>query len=253
MVGERSYDAPVVLVWDEGGSRVPKEVHPGGIRGTIAAALTGGGLANFTGHLDEPEAGLSDERLDKARVLVWWGHARHDEVPLDRVEAVSQRVRDGRLGLLLVHSAHQSRVAEELLGMRAYSKGGWDDDLQVEHVRICAPEHLICRDVDDFTILDEEFYGAPTTFPPASVTLLQSRFPRYERYYPSGLIWTVGEGKRSIERSGPGKGIGEGEGAGRIVYLRFGHETSRSLLLPPVRQLLVNAARWLRVPEPDSP
>lgn len=92
---------------------------------------------------------------------------------------------------------------------------------------------------------DEEFYGAPATFPQAETILLQSYFPKFERYYPSGLAWTVGEGKREIERSGSGGGVGEGEGAGRVAYLRFGHETSQSLAHSSVQRLLRNAVEWL--------
>jgi trehalose utilization protein len=127
-----------------------------------------------------------------------------------------------------------------------YSKGGWDDDLQTEQVKVCAPWHPICAGVEDFVIEDEEFYGAPATFPQAETILLQSYFPTFGRYYPSGLAWTVGEGKREIERSGYGKGIGEGEGAGRVAYLRFGHETSRSLTHPVVQRLIANAVGWLK-------
>jgi trehalose utilization protein len=234
----------VVLIWDENGHHVPPDIHPLGIRGTVSYGLVTSGIECHTVHLDEPEAGLPDSVLDEARVLVWWGHARHDEVPRKRVLAVAERVRRGALGLVLLHSAHQSQVAAELLGARAYSKGGWDDDLQEELVRVCAPLHPICAGVKDFVIEDEEFYGAPATFPPPEVVLLQSRFPRYDRYYPSGMVWTVGQGKQEIKRSGPGNGQGEGEGSGRIVYLRPGHETSRSLSHPSVRQLVANAVRW---------
>jgi trehalose utilization protein len=240
----------VVLVWDENGKHVPPEVHPDGIRGTIAEGLAEAGIDHLVRHLDEPSAGLDAPTLNQATVLIWWGHARHNEVPEEVALEIAERVRRGDLGLLILHSGHQSRVAEAIFGNRVYSKGGYDDDLQVEHVRVCAPEHPICAGVEDFAIEDEEFYGAPATFPQAEVILLQSLFPRYGRYYPSGLCWTVGEGKRQIERSGPGKGEWEGEGAGRVAYLRFGHETSRSLAAPPVRKLIVNAVKWLSSPLP---
>jgi len=235
----------MTLVWDENGSHVPTEVHPGGMRGTIAAGLAMHGIEHAVAHLDEPAAGLSDEVLNQCKAIVWWGHARHDLVPRDRVEAVALRVRRGALGLVLIHSAHQSLIAEELLGAKAYSKGGWDDDLQIEQIRISAPGHPVCEGVEDFLIEDEEFYGAPATFPQAEVVLAQSWFSRYDRYYPAGLVWTVGEGKQEIVRSGPGKGQGEGEGAGRIVYLRPGHETSRSLYHPMMQRLLANSVRWV--------
>lgn len=237
----------MVLVWDENGTHVPFDVHPDGMRGTIAAGLAVCGIEHRIAHLDEVDAGLSNEVLNQCRALVWWGHARHDQVPRHRIDAVAQRVRRGALGVVLIHSAHQSLIAEELLGAKAYSKGGWDDDLQIEQIRICAPGHPVCEGVEDFLIEDEEFYGAPATFPAPAVVLAQSWFPRYDRYYPAGLVWTVGEGKREIVRSGPGKGQGEGEGAGRIVYLRPGHESSRSLTHPMMQRLVANAVRWVQM------
>lgn len=230
----------MVLVWDENGQHVPSEVHPTGIRGTISAGLE---VEHQVRHLDMAAYGLAD--IESADVLIWWGHARHDELPIEVVLRVAELVKGGQLGLLIMHSGHQSRVAEALFGNRVYSKGGWDDDLQVERVRVCAPEHPICKGVEDFLIEDEEFYGAPATFPQAETILLQSFFPKHGRSYPSGLAWTVGEGKREIVRSGSGHGIGEGEGAGRVVYLRFGHETSRSLSHPMVRRLVENSVKWL--------
>lgn len=229
----------MVLVWDENG-RIPLEVHPEGIRGTVAQALNGQFEAR---HLDMPDRGLAG--LEEARVLIWWGHARHDELSVEVAVDIAERVRRGELGLLILHSGHQWRVAEAIFGNRVYSKGGWDHEPQAEHVRICAPEHPICAGVEDFVIDDEEFYGAPATFPQAETVLLQSYFPKFGRSYPSGLAWTVGEGKREIERSGSGGGVGEGEGAGRVVYLRFGHETSRSLAHPRVQRLIRNAVEWL--------
>lgn len=234
----------MVFVWDENGSHVPSEVHPDGIRGTISLGLERFRVEHETHHLDEPGFGLSG--VERARVLIWWGHARHDELPVEAAESIVERVRRGELGVLFLHSGHQSRVAEALFGNRVYSKGGWDHEPQTEHVRVCAPEHPICAGIEDFVIDDEEFYGAPATFPQAETILLQSYFPKHGRYYLSGLAWTIGEGKREIVRSGSGGGVGEGEGAGRIVYLRFGHETSRSLENPSVQRLIANAVSWLR-------
>ncbi len=233
----------MVFVWDENGSHVPLEVHPNGIRGTISIALDKYGMENEVHHLDEPGFGLTE--LERAQVLIWWGHARHNELTVEAAEIIAERVRGGELGILILHSGHQSRVAEALFGNRVYSKGGWDDEPQVEQVRVCAPDHPICRGVGDFSVDDEEFYGAPASFPQAETILLQSCFPRYGRYYPSGLAWTIGSGKQIIERSGSGQGVGEGEGAGRIVYLRFGHETSYSLYSEPVQLLIANAVKWL--------
>lgn len=98
----------MVLVWDENG-RVPLDVHPEGIRGTVAQALSS---QSEVRHLDMPDYGLAG--LDEARVLIWWGHARHDELPIEVASDIAERVRRGELGLLILHSGHQSRVAEAM-------------------------------------------------------------------------------------------------------------------------------------------
>ncbi len=38
-----------------------------------------------TATLDDPEQGLTNEILDSTDVLMWWGHAAHDEVTDDNV------------------------------------------------------------------------------------------------------------------------------------------------------------------------
>ena len=53
---------------------------PEGIHGALAAMLKEGGFEVRTATLDEPEHGLPGEVLDTTDVLLWWGHAAHEEV-----------------------------------------------------------------------------------------------------------------------------------------------------------------------------
>ena len=77
-------DNPVrALVWDEAPRHAPKAMYPKSLNGAIADGLNElgeGRIVATTANLDEPDQGITDEALANADVLLWWGHARHDEV-----------------------------------------------------------------------------------------------------------------------------------------------------------------------------
>jgi trehalose utilization protein len=56
--------------------------------------------------LDDPEQGLSQANLDATDVLVWWGHQRHGEVKVETARMLVERIRQGKLSLVALHSAH---------------------------------------------------------------------------------------------------------------------------------------------------
>ena len=109
-----------VLVWDEQ-QAAQKSAYDGGFLGdTIAAYLAKqSGLKVVSVSFASPNQGLSDADLDAAQVVVWWGHQKHALVETPRVEALVQRVRDGRLALVALHSAHWSRPFVRLMQERA--------------------------------------------------------------------------------------------------------------------------------------
>ena len=80
-----------VLVWDERQPR-QKEAYPDFLGNQIAAHLGAQpGLSVTSAGLDDPEQGLSRERLDAADVLIWWGHARQDEVTVETGQDIVAR------------------------------------------------------------------------------------------------------------------------------------------------------------------
>ena len=109
-----------VLVWDEQ-QAAQKSAYDGGFLGdTIAAHLAKQpGFKVVSVNFASPNQGLSDAELDAAQVVVWWGHQKHALVETPRVEALVQRVRDGRLALVALHSAHWSRPFVRLMQERA--------------------------------------------------------------------------------------------------------------------------------------
>ncbi|MCD8533707.1 MAG: ThuA domain-containing protein [Verrucomicrobia bacterium] len=56
--------------------------------------------------LDSPHKGLAPELLDATDVLIWWGHVRHGEISPEEAAPVIERIREGKLALIALHSAH---------------------------------------------------------------------------------------------------------------------------------------------------
>ncbi len=241
-------DLPInALVWDENPSHVPVTLYPDNVRGAIAAGLCelgGDEVAVRTAHLDEPEQGLAAAVLARTDVLLWWGHMRHKEVSDESVARVVERVQKRGMGFIALHSAHYSKPFRAVLGCTGHLKGGWREDEQPEELRVAAPHHPIAHGVHDFTLAHEEMYGAPFDVPPPACVVLQSYFPAGGEHFPSGIAWSVGTGIDPDFASGPGSGIHQGEGIGRVFYFRPGHETAPTFFNTDVRRILLNAVRW---------
>ncbi len=242
-------DNPVrVLVWDEAPAHAPKSVYPTSINGAIAEglnALGGGMITATTANLDEPEQGITEEALANADVLVWWGHARHDELADEKADSIKAAVHRG-LGFIALHSAHYSKPFRKILDCTGHLYGGWretENPADTEEVRVCAPKHPIAQGVSDFMLPAEEMYGAPFGVPPPQAVIFQSYFPLGGEYFPS-FVTTVGEGIDPEFTSGGGKGANRGEGAGRVFYFRPGHEIYPTYLNESVKQVLHNGVLW---------
>ena len=57
---------------------------------------------------DDPNHGLSKDLLDNSDVLIWWGHQRQAEISPETAKPIINRVKDGKLSLITLHSAHWS-------------------------------------------------------------------------------------------------------------------------------------------------
>lgn len=241
-------DNPVrVLVWDEAPHHAPKAMYPKSLNGAIADGLNQmgeGRITATTANLDEPNQGITDEALANVDVLLWWGHARHEEVTDETAAKVVKAVHGG-LGFVPLHSAHYSKTFRGVLNCTGHLKGGWREatPADTEEVTVCAPRHPIALGVDDFVLPQEEMYGNPFDVPPALTVVFQSYFPLGGEYFPS-FTATVGEGIDPEFTSGPGGGKGQGEGKGRVFYFRPGHEAFPTYFDPNVRRILHNAVLW---------
>ncbi len=237
-----------VLIWDENPGHRSMEIYPVGLREAIAEGLRGldtaGELEVKTAHLDEEEQGVPQSLLEWADVLIWWGHARHGEVNDELAERVKARAHKDGMGFICLHSGHYSKTFKAVLGTTGHLKGGWRESNDSETIRVCAPWHPICEGVSDFVIEAEEMYGAPFETPAPLMNIFQSRFSIDGATFPSGMIWTVGEGIDPEFSSGPGNGVHQGHGVGRVFYFRPGHETYPTYLNADVRKVIFNAVRW---------
>jgi trehalose utilization protein len=238
-----------VLVWDEAPPHVPRDIYPDSINGAIAAGLSsvaGDRIEARTTNLERPEQGVTEEDLASADVLMWWGHVYHDRVSDETVRRVVRRVHENGMGFIALHSSHYAKTFKAAIEGHGHLKGGWreNDPPESEEIRVAAPWHPIAQGVGDFTLEQEEYYGAPFDVPPPLVMVLQSHFPLDGRTFPSGLCWTVGKGKTPGFTCGPGGGVGEGEGIGRVFYFRPGHESVPTYHNPNVQRILANAVLW---------
>jgi trehalose utilization protein len=193
---------------------------------TIAEAVREGtGFQVSTATLQEPEHGLSADRLENTDVLTWWGHLAHDDVSEEVVSRVQKRVLEG-MGLLVLHSGHYSKIFKRLLGTTCSLT--WREAGEKERLWVCNPGHPIAQGIPAYIeVPHEEMYGEPFGIPNPDEVLFLSWFAGGE-VFRSGCAWKRGNGK--------------------IFYFRPGHETFPTYHQPEIRRVISNAVRWL-VPE----
>ncbi len=104
-----------VLVWDEQQAK-QQQAYPNFLGPQIADHLRQNQrLAVSTAKLDDPFQGLSSVIKEEVDVLIWWGHVRHGEISSETARAILDQVESGRLGLIVLHSAHFSTVFMEAM------------------------------------------------------------------------------------------------------------------------------------------
>ncbi len=216
------------LIWNE--FRHEKEdpkvasIYPHGIHNAIAGFLrTDSEIDATTAWLDQPEHGLSEERLAVTDVLIWWGHMAHGEVDDAVVERVQLRVLEG-MGLIVLHSAHYSKVFKRLMGTTCSLK--WRESTDKERIWNIAPHHPIAAGLGEyFEIPSEEMYGEPFGIPMPDELIFISWFTGGE-VFRSGATWQRGNG--------------------RVFYFRPGHETYPTYHDSNVQRVITNAVKWAR-------
>lgn len=106
-----------VVVWPE--RTAPKDVYPNDINGAIAEGLAClKGWEVVTANIDDPEQGLPDELLQRADVLIRWGHKRHGQVNDSLVDKIEKRVKEDGMGFISLHSSHFAKPNKRLIYIR---------------------------------------------------------------------------------------------------------------------------------------
>ena len=215
-----------VTIWNENRheqtSEKVRSVYPKGIHGALADGLgIEENLEIVTATLDEPEHGLTEERLAGTDVLLWWGHTAHGDVSDAVVERVYQRVLHG-MGLIVLHSGHFSKIFKKLMGTSCDLK--WREIGEKERLWVVSPGHPIVEGIGEyFELPHEEMYGEHFDIPQPDETVLVSWFAGGE-VFRSGCTFHRGQGK--------------------IFYFRPGHETYPTYYNEQVLMVIRNAVRW---------
>ena len=214
-----------VTVWNEyeHERKIPEigKIYPEGIHGAIKKILSSeDDMIVRCATLDEPEQGLSEGILSDTDVLIWWSHARQDDVTDENVQRVIDHVHSG-MGLIALHSAHFSKVFRRLMGTPCTLSWKHGDR---EKLFCVNPAHPIAKDVPGCIELeDEELYGEPFAIPNPDEVIFMGWFAG-GAVFRSGCTFTRGYGK--------------------IFYFQPGHEENRVYDNPDISRILINSVRW---------
>lgn len=217
-----------VTVWNEfvheKRNEAVKRVYPHGMHVAIAAALAKNpDLEVRTATLDQPEHGLTEDIVNSTDVLTWWGHIAHDQVSDEIVARVQKRVLEG-MGLIVLHSAHFSKIFRRLMGTNCSLK--WREIAEKERLWVIEPGHPIAEGLGEyFELPNTEMYGERFDIPTPDELVFISWFEGGE-VFRSGCCWR--------------------RGMGRVFYFRPGHETYPIYHNETVHKVIANAVRWAK-------
>ena len=224
-----------VTVWGENVHEHRDEsvrtIYPDGMHATVAEAIAehlGADAEVRTATLQEPEHGLTEEVVAQTDVLTWWGHAAHGEVSDEVVDRVHEAVLSG-MGLLVLHSAHFSKIFRKLMGTTCTLD--WRSEHDRELLWTVAPGHPITEGVPHPLIIPEdEMYGELFDVPQPDELVFISSFSGGE-VFRSGCCYR--------------------RGRGRVFYFRPGDQEYPTYHQPEVRRVIANAVRWLAPTEAE--
>lgn len=214
-----------VTIWNEyeHERKVPEiqKIYPEGIHGALKKSFSAEeDMVVKCATLDEPDQGLSEELLSDTDVLIWWSHARQDDVTDETVQRVIRHVHAG-MGLIALHSAHFSKVFRQLMGTPCTLSWKHGDR---EKLFCVNPSHPIAEGVPVcIDLMEEELYGEPFFIPNPDEVVFMGWFEG-GAVFRSGCTFTRGYGK--------------------IFYFQPGHEEYRIYDNPDIRKILVNSIRW---------
>ena len=207
------------------------EIYPDGMHNTIREGIEenlGPRAEVATVTLDDPEHGLTEDRLRNTDVLVWWGHAAHGEVTDEVVERVHRHVLAG-MGLVVLHSGHWSKIFGNLMGTTCTLR--WRSERDREIVWTVDPTHPIAQGVPHpFIIPEHEMYGEHFDIPAPDELIFLSTFSGGE-VFRSGCTFKRGYGK--------------------IFFFSPGDQDYPVYHHKDVRRVIANGVEWARTVRPE--
>lgn len=236
MSGITTPDYPInVVVWGENRheqvQQNVRDIYPDGMHTTIKEGIEenlGDRAVVKTVTLDDPEHGLTEEVLQNTDVLVWWGHAAHAEVSDEVVDRVQRHVLAG-MGLLVLHSAHWSKIFGRLMGTTCTLRWRSEDDREI--VWTVNPSHPIARGIPHpFIIPRQEMYGEFFDVPAPDELVFLSTFSGGE-VFRSGMTYRRGFGK--------------------IFFFSPGDQDYPVYHQKEVRQVIANGVEWAKTLRPE--
>ncbi len=216
-----------VTVWNEyiHERELPEiaKVYPEGIHTTIRKFLEKeDDLQVRCVTLDMPGQGVSEEILSETDVLIWWGHAAHEQLTDENAARVAAHVQRG-MGFIALHSAHFCKPIKLLLGTTMTLKWKHGDR---EKLFIVNPSHPIAEGIPEcFELEQEELYGEYFDIPKPDDII-------FEGWFESGAVFR--------------SGITFTRGNGKIFYFQPGHEEYPIYENEVIQKVIINAVRWAR-------
>jgi trehalose utilization protein len=220
--GDSNHQVTRVTIWNEfvheRRDDSVRAIYPEGMHTVVGSALErylGGTVSVRYATLDQPDHGLGGSVLEQTDVLTWWGHCAHDQVSDAVVDRVVTNVLQG-MGLVVMHSAHYSKVFKRLMGTGCGLR--WRNENDRELVWSVNPGHPICKDVPNPIIIPrQEMYGEFFDIPQPDDLVFISSFSGGE-VFRSGCCFERGRGR--IFYFSPGDQeypVYHNEGVGRVL------------------------------------
>ena len=225
-----------VVVWGENRHEqvnpVVQGIYPDGMHTTIARGITahlGDRAVVTTRVLEDPEHGMTDELLSETDVLVWWGHAAHDEIDDRVVDRIQSHVLEG-MGIIVLHSGHHSKIFRRLMGTTCSLR--WRNDRDRELVWTVSPTHPIASGIPQPLIIPtQEMYGEFFDVPEPDELVFISSFSGGE-VFRSGITYR--------------------RGYGRVFYFSPGDEIFPVYHDPNIQRVIANGVEWARTDRPRT-
>lgn len=271
-----------VVVWDEQ-QPAQKQAYENFLGNAIADYLkTRQGFSVTSVRLDDPEQGLAKETLDKCDVLIWWGHVRHREIKRETAQQLVDRIKQGHLSMISLHSAHWSVPFIEAMNERSIADALatlTENERKTAKIEAIRPEQYSQPKRDAALTPSVEKQINPDGSIVLKVKLPNCCFPAYRGDGKPSHVKTllpdhpIARGLPAAfdiphtemydepfhvpapdevifeERWDAGERFRSGAvwkiGKGRVFYFRPGHETFDVYKQPETLLILENAARWL--------